>query len=129
MKNLRERITNLAAEGLCCSQIILSIGMENYGLSNPELIKASRGLCGGLNTGLACGSLTGSACLISLLIPPPGSMQGIRELKEWFTNRYGKTDCYPLLEENPELEAKHCLSLVEETLLKTLELIDAFCII
>ena len=124
MTDLKERITELAMDKFCCSQIILAIGCEYYGLQNEGLIKAAKGLCGGLHTGLVCGTLSGACCLISLVLPIETSVPAVRILTEWFSQRYGNTDCYPILEANPEIEETNCIVLVEETLDKTLEIID-----
>ena len=61
------RMITLAGQGFFCSQILLSMGLEAQGKSNPDLIRAMAGLAGGLGfTGDTCGALTGGACLLSL---------------------------------------------------------------
>ena len=61
------RILPLAQQGYCCSQIILLLGLEAQGQSNPALIRAASGLCHGIGgAGHSCGALTGAACLLGL---------------------------------------------------------------
>ncbi|MBN2049136.1 MAG: C_GCAxxG_C_C family protein [Spirochaetales bacterium] len=124
MKDLHEFITEKALTGLCCSQIVLAVGMEYCGLDNPELVKAARGLCGGVHGGFTCGTLTGAACLISLICEPPESVSLIRNLTEWFTQRFASDSCASILTADPSLAEEHCLPLVAETLEKTLEILD-----
>jgi hypothetical protein len=61
-----DRILELGRSGLQCSQILLQLGLDLQGRSNPELVATMRGLCGGLSVGETCGALTGGACLLSL---------------------------------------------------------------
>jgi hypothetical protein len=58
-------ILKLAAAGFCCSQIVIQLGLEVQGVSNPGLVRAVSGLCHGFpaNSG-ACGAVTGAACLL-----------------------------------------------------------------
>jgi len=57
----------LAASGLCCSQILLALALEYQGRSNPDLVRASAGLCNGLgDCSGACGVLSGGLCVLAL---------------------------------------------------------------
>ena len=124
MEQLRNRIIGLAIQGLCCSQIILSIGLERYGVTDNAAVKGAFGLCGGLHAGLACGTLTGAAVLVSTICGKTDTLRITRELAGWFTERFGSTGCSEILERNPGLQDERCLSLVEEALTRVLELID-----
>ena len=57
------RMIQLAGQGFHCSQILLTMGLEAQGKSNPDLIRAMAGLAGGLGfSGDTCGALTGGSC-------------------------------------------------------------------
>ena len=56
------RMMQLAGQGFYCSQVLLIMGLEAQGKSNPDLIRSMSGLAGGLGfTGDTCGALTGGA--------------------------------------------------------------------
>ncbi len=58
-------ILRLASAGFCCSQIVMQLGLEVQGVSNPGLVRAVSGLCHGFPaTSGACGAVTGAACLL-----------------------------------------------------------------
>ena len=61
------RMLELYRQGYNCSQILVTLGLETMGKSNPDLVRAVAGLGGGIGfTGKTCGALTGGACLLSL---------------------------------------------------------------
>ena len=52
-----DRIAELGSQGMYCSQILLTLGLDLRGEDNPELVKSMAGLAGGLGfTGGTCGS-------------------------------------------------------------------------
>lgn len=61
-----DRILELGRSGFQCSQILVQLGLDLQGRSNPELIRSMQGLCGGMSVGETCGALTGGACLLGL---------------------------------------------------------------
>ncbi|ACV69096.1 DVU_1555 family C-GCAxxG-C-C protein [Desulfohalobium retbaense] len=107
------RVLPLAQQGYCCSQIILRLGLEYQGASNPALIRAASGLCHGVGgCGHTCGALTGGACLLGLYA---GKGQDNEEahsrfplmletLGHWFADTacaaYAGTTCQAILGEN-----------------------------
>ena len=102
------RLFQLAAQGFCCSQIIMILGLEERGEENPELLKAMHGLCGGMGrAGKTCGALSGAVCLIGLNAgkgtPGESARSGmnlmINELLEWFESTYGSVDCAGILDQ------------------------------
>jgi hypothetical protein len=97
------RIMDYRLQGFCCAQILLQLGLDEKGSENPELINAVKGLCGGMHSGLACGALTGGACLLSLLEPEKAHRKMIPALTEWFLEAYGTMDCKPILEIQPNI--------------------------
>lgn len=99
----------LAAQGYCCSQILLILGLEAQGKENPDLVRAMQGLCGGLGrTGKTCGALTGGVCLLGLYAgrgstaeKPGGQLNSmVNDLVTWFEEEYGSTDCAGILDDS-----------------------------
>jgi len=94
-----ERMRALKQQGFYCSQILLSLGLEMQGKSNPELIRAMHGLAGGLGfSGELCGALSGGASLLGLYAgkgtpeqeDDPRLLLMIEDLVKWFKAEYGE---------------------------------------
>lgn len=94
-----ERVRALKQQGFYCSQILLSMGLEMQGKSNPDLIRAAQGLAGGLGfTGELCGALSGGATLLGLYAgkgtpeqaEDPRLLFMIEDLVKWFKAEYGE---------------------------------------
>ena len=93
--------------GYNCSQAILAIFGQGYGLSQETALKLASGFGGGLGgTGGICGALTGACMAMGLAFGPsaPGDSSGkaeiyrkIRILGEEFKMRAGSTMCRDLL--------------------------------
>jgi hypothetical protein len=67
MSNELTRMLELVTNGYYCSQILLTLGLENRGLHNPDLVRTMAGLAHGAGFGEGtCGALTGGACLLAL---------------------------------------------------------------
>lgn len=130
------RLMELSGEGYCCSQAIVQMGLEAQGRSDPVLIRAIGGLCGGMGTGKnVCGALSGAVCFLGLYLGKGGPEEEARPefprlttaLVDWFTrqygHRYGGIDCLRLLEGNQANHAKRCPQIVLESYLKAVELL------
>lgn len=78
------RIMQLAAQGFCCSQIMIKLSLEDMGEDNVPLVRAMAGLCEGSGTGDLCGVASGAACVMALY-----AAKGSAEEQT--------LDCYPLL--------------------------------
>lgn len=78
------RIMQLAAEGFCCSQIMMHLTLADMGEDNVPLIRAMAGLCEGSATGDLCGVASSAACIMALY-----AAKGSTEETP--------LDCYPLL--------------------------------
>jgi C_GCAxxG_C_C family probable redox protein len=115
----------LAQQGFHCSQVLISMGLEAQGKTNPDLIRAMSALAGGLGfSGDICGALTGGACLLGLYAgrgtleeeedPRLNIMVG--ELVEWFSGQYGQmyggTHCEAILQDDPQNRTTRCPALV-----------------
>lgn len=132
------RMFQLAAQGFCCSQIILILGLDEQGKENPDLIKAMNGLCGGIGrSGKTCGALTGGACLIGLNagkgIPSEFGHTKINvminELLEWFEDAHGSIDCDGILDHSLDEGNEYpvqCGNIVATTFNKVQEILAAY---
>ncbi len=122
------RMIQLAGQGFYCSQILLLMGLEAQGKSNPDLIRSMSGLAGGLGfSGDTCGALTGGACLLGLYAGRGTSDEQederlnlmISELVDWFSERFGKLyggiRCEVILGDDAGNRSARCPTLVFET--------------
>lgn len=99
----------LAAQGYCCSQILVLLGLKAQGKENPDLVRAMEGLCGGLGrSGKTCGALTGGVCLLGLyagrgsaMEPRGGQLNAmVNDLVEWFEEEYNSLECAGILDDS-----------------------------
>jgi C_GCAxxG_C_C family probable redox protein len=130
------RMLELSVQGFHCSQILLFLGLESQGKSDPDLIRAMAGLAGGIGfCGDICGALSGGACLIALYAgrgtadeeDHPRLNLMINELVEWFTQEfsdcYGGIHCREILSENPANQTVRCPGIVTRTYQKVKSLL------
>lgn len=130
------RMQELKRQGFFCSQILIILGLELQGKSNPDLVRCMHGLVGGLGfMGETCGTLTGGACLLGLYAGKgepaeefdPRLFIMIEALVKWFKERfgtqYGGITCNHILEDNPRNQLTRCPQLVAETYQKVKELL------
>jgi hypothetical protein len=130
MSNTAKDVRRLSAEGYCCSQIMVQLGLEAKQDENPELLDAVAGLCGGLYAGLCCGILTGAACLLSMMDKENARTQMIPQLVAWFNTTYeplyGGVECSEILADDPANRYERCPRMMEETIEKCRELLAEF---
>lgn len=130
MSETAKEIRRLAAQGYCCSQVIVQMGLDARGDENPELVDAAAGLCGGLHAGLCCGTLTGAACLLSLCDKKRAAETMIPRLVDWFktecVSACGEVHCDNILGGDPGNRFERCPRLMEETYEKCRELLAEF---
>lgn len=135
------RMLELYAQGLNCSQVILSAGLSHMNKDNPDLVKAVGGLAGGLGfTGKNCGALTGGACLLSLFagsdtadlgLDKVDSLILIRDLVDWFEeevgSQYGGINCTDIVGDFVANQAAPpaCANIVRETYAKIEDLLGS----
>ena len=130
------RMIELAGQGFFCSQILIILGLEAQGKSNPDLVRAMTALAGGLGfSGDTCGALTGGACLLGLYAgrgtpeeeEDPKLNLMISELVEWFTQGntelYGGIHCTDILAEDPANQKVRCPGIVMGTYEKAMSLL------
>ena len=133
------RLLELKQQGFYCSQILLSLALQDRGESNPALIRAARALAGGLGfSGETCGALTGGACMLGLYAgnglanerDNPRLDQMVQELVEWFKEEhgqnYGGIRCDDILVGEPVNMKTRCPNLVLTTYEKVNELLQAY---
>lgn len=131
-----ERLRELGAQGFYCSQILLLMGLDLQGKSNPDLVRAGRGLAGGLGfTGDTCGTLTSATCLLGLYagkgvpadIDDPRLDFMIMELVKWFKEKYGEQyggiRCEQIVGKGGRMQATRCPQIVLETYQRVKELL------
>jgi len=131
------RMMELSYHGYYCSQILLIMGLEAQGKSNPDLIRALGGLANGCGfAGGPCGTLTGAACLLSLYAgkglddeyQDEALTHMLKDLGEWFTLRYGSlygdTTCETIVGDRTEMRQR-CGAIVAETYARVMELLIA----
>ena len=115
-------------QGKCCSQALVSMGLELNGNENRELEECARALCLGVHSGLLCGALTGGAMLLSLFDPSLAESTMIPALTAWFEETYGETyggiRCRDILADNPANKMTRCPRLVENTWRKVREILE-----
>jgi C_GCAxxG_C_C family probable redox protein len=133
------RMMELKQQGFYCSQVLLLMGLQDRGESNPALIRAARGLAGGVGfSGEICGALTGGACLLGLFAgkglaeepDDPRLDQMVQELVKWFKEEYGREyggiRCDDILAgESANMRAR-CPGLVVGTYQKASELLQTY---
>ncbi|OAT85773.1 DVU_1555 family C-GCAxxG-C-C protein [Desulfotomaculum copahuensis] len=104
------RMLELYRQGFNCSQILLILGLEALGKSNPDLVRTMTGLGGGLGfSGKTCGALTGGVCLLGLYAGRGTPEEAehdrfllmVEELVQWFEAEncrdYGGINCAQIL--------------------------------
>jgi C_GCAxxG_C_C family probable redox protein len=131
------RVAELALKGYKCSHILIQIGLDAQGKTNPELLRAMSGLANGMSDGLTCGALTGGCCLIGLYAGMDGEGHDehgrlplmLEEYTEWFREEFGRsyggTDCAQIMQDDPRLRVERCPSLILQAVKKAREILEA----
>ncbi len=118
----------LKVEGLCCSSIIIEMGLRLRGESNEQFVKAARALCNGMHSGLTCGALTGAVCMLALFDEKNTEMT--KEMVEWFRHdlceRYASVNCEDITRCDPYEKAVKCPELMKATYIRAKELLEEF---
>jgi C_GCAxxG_C_C family probable redox protein len=131
-----QRMIELRKQGFFCSQILLIMGLELQGKSNPDLVRSMHGLARGMgDTGEICGALTGAACLLGLYAGKGQPEQPddprvdfmVEDLVKWFKAeyipRFGGIRCEEILEGDPRGQITRCPVLVAESFQKVKDLL------
>jgi len=134
MDDFLRRMLQLKAEGFCCTQIILILGLETQGKGNTQLVRATQGLCFGVATGEeVCGALSGGVCLLSLYTGKGTKDEQVderflpmaQELTSWFRQTHGEAAgsarCSDILAAHPG--GSTCGAIVAATFAKVMEIL------
>ncbi len=127
-------------QGYNCSQVLLLMGLESRGQSNPDLVRSMAGLAYGGGTGQAtCGVLTGGCCLLAYsAVDPqePGKSAEqlpamLQALGDWFHERvmpaHGGTACETIVgQAGPAASRQTCGTLLADTYHRVLEILAEF---
>jgi C_GCAxxG_C_C family probable redox protein len=135
MNNL-EKIVQLKSQGFYCSQILILMGMELQGITNPDLVRSMQSLAGGVGfSGNLCGALTGGACLLGLYAGKgkPEEPEDERlnlmllELVDWFEKNvsqpYSSTNCDQILEGKQSNIPLRCPGIIQAVWQKSKDLL------
>jgi hypothetical protein len=137
MNETRIRMMELAAQGFCCSQILIVLALEGRGTDNPDLVRAAGGLCQGVGcSGEACGVMTGGACLLALYAGKGTPAEErhrlypllLTEFTDWFRQsvggRFGGIRCLDIMGgECPAPDPAVCGPLLAEAYAKAMSLL------
>jgi len=118
MHNEEPRLRELSAQGYCCSQIMVIMGLEAIGEEDPLLIEAMAALGGGARSGMLCGAITGACCMLALYDKDLAVKEMIPEfmatVKQEFASRYGSTDCMEILQGDKQNRFLTCPQLMQD---------------
>ncbi len=120
----------LGMDGYCCSQIMVILGLEMQGKTNPDLVQAVAGLCNGLFSGETCGIISGAACMLSLFDREAAAGYLIPELVAWFKDAYmplyGSMRCQDIIGDNLGNRLSRCPEIMSATYEKSLEILAEY---
>jgi hypothetical protein len=140
MEDFTIRLLQLAGKGYTCSQIMLLMGLEIRGETNPGLVRAMAGLAYGCGSGRAsCGVLTGGCCLLALYAGKGSDDETgsekltamLQDLLDWFAERIGDATgtlaCETIVgQEGPAAARQRCGTLLTDTYTKVLEILQTY---
>ena len=119
---------SLRAEGRCCAQVMVAMGLRLHNAEDPFLENAAFGLCRGVQSGLTCGALTGAAMVLSMTDRELAASEMIPALTKWFAEKYtpenGDALCRDILAGDPGLRGPRCINLIEDVWRKTKEILE-----
>jgi hypothetical protein len=123
-----ERVRQLISEGKSCSQVMMCMTMERLGIEDEYLVRAMRGLAGGMGVRHACGIVTGIACAMGLADERLGFSIMFPELYHWFYETYGEAsggiNCHDLLDGDESNRSLRCPEMMDRTWEKAAEILE-----
>lgn len=138
MSNEMFRMMELAEKGYYCSQILLSLGLENRGQDNPDLVRTMAGLAHGAGFGEGtCGALTGGCCLLAYYVGKGADAEEEHEgfmvmrsrLAEWFSEsvgeEYGGIDCETIVGDGEDMQLR-CGRIVGSVYVQVMALLEEY---
>ena len=128
MEDELKQMYQLKVEGLCCSSIIIELGLRLRGENNEQFVKAARALCNGMHSGLACGVLTGAVSMLALFDERNTEMT--KEMVDWFQHelceKYGSANCVDITHCDPYEKAVKCPEIMRATYIRAKEMLTEF---
>jgi hypothetical protein len=121
--DISERLINANLKGLCCSQTIMSLCLEDIGKENEDLVKAMAAFCDGMGEGRICGTLAAAVAVLYVIDEQAATEYRQEELMSWFLERYGGYDCQDIIHNDPVKRVKMCPMIVLETYVRVREYI------
>lgn len=125
MEEELKRMSQLKLEGLCCSSILIQMGLDLRGEENLQLVKSARALCNGIHSGMTCGALTGAAIMLALF--DATNVEMTQELARWFRyelcDKYGSAECEKITHGSPYEKAAVCPGIMRATYARAKELL------
>jgi hypothetical protein len=134
------RLLELATKGYYCSQVLLALGLENRGQTNPELVRSMAGLAHGAGFGEGtCGALTGGSCLLAYYAGKGSDEERENEnfmvmrsqLADWFCEsvgeQYGGIDCETIVGDGDDRQLR-CGQIVGSVYVKVMGLLEEYSI-
>lgn len=128
-------IMQLGSLGLCCSQILMQLALDDMGEENVPLVRAMSGLCNGLGREGICGAASGAACVLALHGAKGSAMEEeedsyqlmLAEFMEWFEGtapgRWGGTSCEMIMDGSDKMEIGTCGDIITASRNKVLEIL------
>ena len=120
---LNEKLFERKLKGYCCSQIIMSLGLERLDRENDDLIAAMEAFCNGLNEGKLCGTLAAAVSLLFVADARAAKAELREALMDWFYDRFGGYDCDEIVQGNEMNKIAVCPGMIAETYEKLCELL------
>ncbi|MBU0908659.1 MAG: C-GCAxxG-C-C family protein [Proteobacteria bacterium] len=131
-------IMQLGSQGLCCSQILMQLALDDMGEENVALVRSMSGLCNGLGAGEVCGAASGAACVIALYAAKgdgseeesPQYKLMLADFTAWFTgaapDRWGGIRCDEIIPSGAAMEIRKCGDIMSASRNKILEILAAY---
>lgn len=122
---MEEQVLELAAQGMCCSQIVMKlVGLDPVEKENEDILKAMGGMSYGLGKQYTCGCLIGGVGALSMHIESQADcMKAAKMLGEWFEEKYGGVTCADILGEGCP-PSTMCSQIMTDTTEKCFEILE-----
>jgi hypothetical protein len=122
------RVQDALLRGLCCSEAILALCLEDLGKENEDLVRSMKAFCEGMGEGQVCGTLAAAVAALYVADIPAGDLTSMRQdLMDWFYDRFGALTCEGLVGGDPYKKIEFCPGCVAETYAKLREDFLADC--
>lgn len=136
--DIDEMILALGQKGYFCSQILMSLALENDGKKDPDLVRSMSGFTEGIGrSGGLCGAYLGGVAVLSYYagkgeddeIAHEALDEMIKKFTAWFENytaEYGGKLCSLIVGPDRGLMIERCPLIVRDSLMKCMELLQEY---